>query len=53
MLDSEVHRNYQRLRYTVSQAWDQIPEEVVKAQIRTMHARCQAVIDAKGGYTQY
>jgi transposase len=53
VLDPEIHRNYQRLRHTVSAAWDRVSDEEVKAQVRTMHARCQAVIDAQGGYTKY
>jgi len=53
VLNPEIHRNYRRLRSTVSSAWDQVSDEVVIREIRTMHDRCLAVIAAKGGYTKY
>jgi transposase len=53
IIDPEVHRNYRRLRTIVSGAWDQVSNEVVIREIRTMHDRCLAVIAAKGGYTKY
>jgi len=52
-LDSQVHRNYQRLRGTVGLAWDQISDEIIRQYIGTMHERCQAVIDAQGGITKF
>jgi len=52
-LDPEVHRSYRRLRYTVEVSWDQILDETIREYVRTMHDRCQAVIDANGGCTKY
>lgn len=51
MQDLEVHRNYARLLYRVSIAWDSISDNVIQEYIRTMPERCQAVIDAQGGLT--
>ncbi len=34
-------------------AWENISNEVLERYIFTMRARCQAVIDAKGGHTRY
>jgi transposase len=53
VLDPEIHKNYRRLRGTVSQAWDQVSDDVIKEQVSTMHDRCLAVIAAKGGPTKY
>ena len=42
-----------RLRSLVRAAWDAIPAEFFEDLIRSMQARCQAVIDAEGGNTPY
>jgi len=52
-LDLQVHCNYQRLQGIVGIAWDQISDEIIHQYIRTMHERCQAVIDAQGGITKF
>jgi transposase len=49
----EIHRSYSRLREAVCEAWNTIPEEEVKDLIRSMHDRCQTVIDADGWHTKY
>jgi len=49
----DVHRSYKRLRSTVNEAWESVTHERIKELIREMPERCQAVIDAKGGYTKY
>jgi transposase len=50
-----VHRNYGRLRQAVIDAWESIPEDMIKELVgmEAMKKRCQAVIDAKGGETKY
>jgi hypothetical protein len=53
VLNPAIHRNYQRLRHTVSSAWDQVSDNVIKAQVRTVHDRCLADIMAKGGPINY
>ncbi|EED23145.1 transposable element tc3 transposase, putative [Talaromyces stipitatus ATCC 10500] len=45
--------SYDRLREIVRAAWDALPEQFLKELIDSMHARCQAVIDARGGHTKY
>jgi predicted Fe-S protein YdhL (DUF1289 family) len=40
-----------RLREAVIAAWDLITDEEIRDIIRTMPARCQAVINANGNYT--
>ncbi|EED12610.1 transposable element tc3 transposase, putative [Talaromyces stipitatus ATCC 10500] len=45
--------SYDRLREVVRAAWDALPEQFLKELIDSMHARCQAVIDARGGHTKY
>jgi len=52
--DPEVHRNYKRLQAAIIGAWDTIADAEIKYLIRTtMRERCQAVIDANGGYTKF
>lgn len=49
----DVHRSYSRLREAVIEAWNSITLEQIQELIGTMHERCQAVIDARGGHTKY
>ena len=44
---------YDRLRGIVQEAWDSITPELLGDLLGTMKERCQAVIDAGGGYTKY
>ena len=44
---------YDQLRRIVQEAWESITEQDLKELIESMPARCQAVIDAAGGYTKY
>jgi transposase len=44
-----VHELWQE----VQREWEKIPEELCKHLIATMPSRIQAVLKAKGGYTQY
>ncbi|KAK7089138.1 hypothetical protein V1264_009171 [Littorina saxatilis] len=37
----------------VRQAWTNIPRQASNTLVRSMHRRCQAVIDANGGHTRY
>jgi transposase len=46
-------RTYDQLRGIVQEAWDSITPELLAEVIETMRDRCQAVIDAQGGYTKY
>jgi transposase len=52
-LPSGKQRTYDQLREIVKEAWDSITIEVLRDLIESMPARCQAVIDAKGGHTKY
>jgi hypothetical protein len=45
--------SYDQLRVAVKEAWEIIAEEELAELIGTMHDRCQAVIDAKGGHIPY
>jgi transposase len=49
----DIHRNYKRLQATITEAWEAISDNTVRDIIKTMPARCQAVIDAQGGETMY
>ena len=51
--DPEIHRSYPKLRAAIIEAWNLITDEEVRDLIRTMHDRCQAVIDAEGWHTKY
>jgi Transposase. len=51
--DPEIHRSYPRLRKAIIEAWNSITDEEIRDLIRTMHDRCQAVIDADGWHTKY
>jgi transposase len=41
------------IRRAILEAWDAVPEQVLKDLIKEMPARCQAVIDADGMHTRY
>jgi transposase len=45
--------SYDQLRQAVKAAWEALPTSFLERQIDLMQARCQAVIDAKGGITPY
>jgi ketohexokinase/beta-glucosidase len=49
----DIHRSYPRLRAAVCEAWNSITEEDIQDLIKSMHNRCQAVIDAEGWHTKY
>jgi transposase len=51
--DPEIHKNYNRLRAAVIEAWETITDEEIRDIIRQMRDRCQAVIDANGMYTKW
>jgi transposase len=51
--DPEIHRSYPKLRRAIIEAWETITDEEIRDLIRTMPARCQAVIDADGWHTKY
>ena len=44
---------YDQLRDAVKAAWEAISEEGLAELVRDMPSRCQAVIDAEGGYIPY
>ena len=48
-----VHSSCKRLRAAIQEAWDSISHERVRELVRSMRARCQAVIEADGWYTEY
>lgn len=54
-LDGEAGKQptYDQLRVIVREAWDSITVKFLRELIKSMPARCQAVIDAKGGHTKY
>ena len=45
--------SYDALRKAVREAWDVVTPEQLNELINEMPARCQAVIDAEGGPTEY
>jgi hypothetical protein len=49
----EIHRSYSKLRVVVLEAWEAIAYADVLDLIRSMPARCKAVIDAGGWHTEY
>ena len=49
----QVHSSYKRLRAVIQEAWESISHERIKELVHSMRDRCQAVIDAEGGYTKY
>ncbi|KAF1946614.1 hypothetical protein EJ02DRAFT_493737, partial [Clathrospora elynae] len=46
-------RSYDQLCDIVKQAWEAITPEYLESLVISMRERCQAVIDAEGGYTKY
>jgi transposase len=44
---------YDQLRAAVKAVWDAIPDDDVRALIRTMRQRCEAVIVANGLHTRF
>jgi hypothetical protein len=50
---SDIHASYPRLRTAVCEAWNSITEEDIKYLIKSIHDRCQAVINAEGWHTKY
>jgi transposase len=52
-IDPAVHRDYPRLRRAVIVAWETITDAEIRERIRTMHQRCQDVIDAHGMETKW
>ncbi len=44
---------YDQLRAAVKEVWDEIPDDEVRALIRTMRQRCEAVIEANGLHTRF
>lgn len=50
---TEIYRNYPRLRAEVIRAWNQVTDEQVIELIKSMPARCEAVIEARGWHTKY
>lgn len=51
--DLEIYRSYLKLKRAIIEAWETITDEEIRDLIRTMLARCQAVIDADGWHTKY
>jgi hypothetical protein len=45
--------NEEQLFQCLHEAWKQIPPQLCEKLVASMPARCQAVIDAKGGHTKY
>jgi hypothetical protein len=49
----EYHSSHDKLRRVVKEAWEAVRADELLALVREMPARCEAVIDAQGGYTKY
>lgn len=45
--------SYDTLRKAVKEAWDAVTEEQLNKLIKSMHNRCQAVINVNGMQTKY
>jgi hypothetical protein len=45
--------SYNRLRAAVKQAWEKVGRSELEELIKSMQARCQAVINAEGLFTKY
>lgn len=52
-LDPEVHRDYHKLRVAVLEAWNTITDAEVRELVHGMGARCTAVKNAHGMYTEF
>ncbi len=44
---------YDALREAIQVAWNAVPESYLLELLKSMSARCQAVIDANGMHTRY
>ncbi len=44
----EIYRSYPKLRAAIIKAWNLITNKEVRDLVKTIHNRCQAVIDADG-----
>ena len=42
-----------RLRHVVKEVWEAVGANELLALVREMPVRCEAIIDAQGGYTKY
>ena len=49
----DIQYSYDKLRAYVKEAWDQITEEQLNSLIDGMRERCQAVINAEGGFIKF
>ena len=47
------HRTHAALRSIVKETWDSVSSADLVRLIKSMPARCQAVVDADGGPTKY
>ena len=45
--------SYDNLRQQVQEAWDAVSPEYLQSLVDSMGVRCQAVIEAEGGYTRF
>ena len=52
-LPTGKQRTYAQLKSIVLEAWDSTTPEYLRSLIESMPARCQAVIAAQGGHTEY
>jgi hypothetical protein len=50
---AEPVRSYDKLLLMVREAWEAVEADELLALVREMPVRCEAVIDAQGGYTKY
>jgi hypothetical protein len=48
----EYYSSYDKLRRVVREAWEAIGADEPLALVQEMPARCEAVINAQGGYTK-
>jgi transposase len=51
--DAVIYRLYPKLKTAIIEAWNLVLDEEVRDLIRSIHDRCQAVIDANGWHTKY
>ena len=45
--------SYDNLRQQVQEAWDTISPKYLQSLVDSIGVRCQAVIEAEGGYTRF
>ena len=59
ILDRRIRRrvpapgSVRQLREALQEEWENIRQEEIRTLINSMHRRCQAVVDARGGHTRY